>query len=309
MPLGRLGVAAAVALWLLIPLLLSASCLAQGPATPWEIRGAEAAAEMIGASPLVRGALERLLGPSAAQAVLGLPAKELGWKVIETDVYASAVATSPALRQAGNADAFLASINDLRAFRAQTVPTRSSFDFLSVNNSSHNPLAMIRPVTVENPSDLTKWEFTFTREGMNIDPGYTIPLWNSRSTIGNMKLDQIKWSDVAVACAIVSPCANGISNRLKEIVGTSSPTDAWSLNNQADAAYRRKDYAAAARFYRLSADQGNAYGQASLGFLYEHGLGGLPQDEAEAARLYRLAADQGDAWAQSELAGLQPQAR
>jgi TPR repeat protein len=52
------------------------------------------------------------------------------------------------------------------------------------------------------------------------------------------------------------------------------------------------------RRYRLAADRGDAHGQASLGFLYEKGLGGLPKDDREAARLYKLAANQGHALGQ-----------
>ena len=54
----------------------------------------------------------------------------------------------------------------------------------------------------------------------------------------------------------------------------------------------------------MSADQGNALGQANLGFAYLRGLGGLPKDEREAARLYKLAADQGNTAAQIALARL-----
>src|SRR5271168_4765252 len=59
---AKTPVAASAALWLLI---LSAPCLAQGGAIPYEIRGVEAVVEVMGESPLVRGALERLLGRSA----------------------------------------------------------------------------------------------------------------------------------------------------------------------------------------------------------------------------------------------------
>jgi TPR repeat protein len=86
-------------------------------------------------------------------------------------------------------------------------------------------------------------------------------------------------------------------------------TSASALNDQADAAYRRKDYPEAARLYRLSADQGNAYAQAILGIFYEQGRGGLPKAEREAARLYRLAADQGNAGGQVNLGVFYEQGR
>jgi TPR repeat protein len=49
--------------------------------------------------------------------------------------------------------------------------------------------------------------------------------------------------------------------------------------------------------------------QSNLAVLYEHGLGGLPQDDGEAARLYRLAADRGIAQAQGNLALFYEQGR
>jgi TPR repeat protein len=61
-----------------------------------------------------------------------------------------------------------------------------------------------------------------------------------------------------------------------------------------------QDLAAAVRWYRLAADQGDASAQADLGFMYELGQG-VKQDFAEAARWYRLAADQGVATAQTAL--------
>jgi hypothetical protein len=56
----------------------------------------------------------------------------------------------------------------------------------------------------------------------------------------------------------------------------------------------------AASVSRLSAEQGDAKAQYSLGHMYYHGQG-VPQDYAEAARWYRKAADQGFAKAQYDL--------
>ena len=61
-----------------------------------------------------------------------------------------------------------------------------------------------------------------------------------------------------------------------------------------------QDYAEAARWYRLAADQGLAEAQYNLGLMYAEGEG-VPRDDAEAVRWYRLAADQGDAEAQKNL--------
>jgi TPR repeat protein len=51
------------------------------------------------------------------------------------------------------------------------------------------------------------------------------------------------------------------------------------------------------RWYRKAADQGNAAGQAKVGWSYEHGEG-VAQDYNEAMRWYRKAADQGNVPAQ-----------
>src|SRR5664279_4170158 len=58
-----------------------------------------------------------------------------------------------------------------------------------------------------------------------------------------------------------------------------------------------KDYAEAAMWYRLAADQGNGYAKTKLGELYDKGLG-VPQDLAEAVRQYRPEAERGGPAAQ-----------
>ena len=57
------------------------------------------------------------------------------------------------------------------------------------------------------------------------------------------------------------------------------------------------------KWYRLAAEQGNAYGQFNLGVMYANGQG-VVQDNAEAVKLYRLAAEQGYASAQFNLGGM-----
>ena len=59
----------------------------------------------------------------------------------------------------------------------------------------------------------------------------------------------------------------------------------------------------AARWYRASAEHGNAVGQCNLASLYFLG-NGVTQDYSEAARWFRAAADQGFAPAQDNLASL-----
>jgi len=66
------------------------------------------------------------------------------------------------------------------------------------------------------------------------------------------------------------------------------------------AAYQRGDYATALWLWRPLAEQGNAYAQSALGFMYDNGVG-VRQDYTEAVRWYRKAADQGEAIAQNNL--------
>jgi TPR repeat protein len=61
-----------------------------------------------------------------------------------------------------------------------------------------------------------------------------------------------------------------------------------------------RDDREAARLFKLSADQGNAAGQANLGVVYRDGRG-LTKDDREAARLFKLSADQGNASGQTNL--------
>ncbi|MDO9714235.1 tetratricopeptide repeat protein, partial [Paracraurococcus lichenis] len=56
-----------------------------------------------------------------------------------------------------------------------------------------------------------------------------------------------------------------------------------------------KDAHKAAWLYRFAADKDDVFAQTSLSFFYERGLGGLAKDVGEAARLSRLAAEQGKA--------------
>lgn len=64
-----------------------------------------------------------------------------------------------------------------------------------------------------------------------------------------------------------------------------------------------RDYAEAARWYRMAAEAGDAYAQSTMGQLHEIGRGVL-QDYTEAARWFNVAAGQGHAGAQYSLAEL-----
>lgn len=80
---------------------------------------------------------------------------------------------------------------------------------------------------------------------------------------------------------------------------TRIPANAGHFNDGV-AAYRRGDYATAARFFRPLAEQEESGAQNNLGVIYNNGEG-LPQDDAEAMRWYRKAAEQGDTRAQYNL--------
>jgi hypothetical protein len=64
-----------------------------------------------------------------------------------------------------------------------------------------------------------------------------------------------------------------------------------------------KDYAEAAKWYRMAAEQGYAKAQHNLALMHENGEGG-PQDYVEAAKWYLLASQQGLAASQNNLAAL-----
>jgi uncharacterized protein len=66
------------------------------------------------------------------------------------------------------------------------------------------------------------------------------------------------------------------------------------------AAYQRGDYATALQILPPLAEQGNAFAQNALGWMYENGRG-VPKDYAQAAAWYRKAADQGNVIAQAYL--------
>ncbi len=75
---------------------------------------------------------------------------------------------------------------------------------------------------------------------------------------------------------------------------------AWQ---EAVAAYKAGDYAAAVDWFRRDAETGHSRAQAALGAMYTHGQG-VEKDYAEAAKWYRLGAEQGEAMALAGLAGL-----
>ena len=61
-----------------------------------------------------------------------------------------------------------------------------------------------------------------------------------------------------------------------------------------------QDYSEAVKWYRKSAEQGNAYAQNNLGWMYSKGYG-VSQDYSEAVKWYRKAARQGNETAKNNL--------
>ena len=61
-----------------------------------------------------------------------------------------------------------------------------------------------------------------------------------------------------------------------------------------------EDDAKAVSWFRKATEQGDAWAQYNLGWMYDQGEG-VPQDDAEAVKWYRLAAEQGYSYAQYSL--------
>ena len=65
-----------------------------------------------------------------------------------------------------------------------------------------------------------------------------------------------------------------------------------------------QDYSEAVKWYRKSADQGNATAQSNMGIMYQYGKG-VPESKSEALKWYRKAAAQGNEKAQNKLKELE----
>jgi uncharacterized protein len=86
------------------------------------------------------------------------------------------------------------------------------------------------------------------------------------------------------------------------VFGLCLPAGADTMSD-AEAAWRRQDYATAAELYRSLAEQGRATAQHALAKMYENGEG-LPRNSVEAAKWFLRAAEQGHAGAQLFLGGM-----
>ena len=107
--------------------------------------------------------------------------------------------------------------------------------------------------------------------------------------------------DATLSYKVQNPVGLSADGRVSLVIGPkrAEPSPA-EVVAKGIAAFDRKDYAEAMRWYRTAADQGNADAQGHIGELYAVGLG-VEQDYAEAMRWLRLAADQGNAQAQKNV--------
>ena len=78
---------------------------------------------------------------------------------------------------------------------------------------------------------------------------------------------------------------------------------AEEMYEKGNESYKKGDYSEAVKWFRKSAEQGNAKGQDVLGMMYELGHV-VSQDYSEAIKWYRKAAEQGNAMAQDHLGNM-----
>jgi uncharacterized protein len=83
------------------------------------------------------------------------------------------------------------------------------------------------------------------------------------------------------------------------MLSLAAPVAAGPLDD-AKAAFRREDYAAALQLFRPLAEQGNVESERIVGSMYKYGWG-VPQNYVEALKWLRKAADQGDSLAQLQM--------
>ncbi len=111
--------------------------------------------------------------------------------------------------------------------------------------------------------------------------------WNDKSQRNKLMRDLRKWT--------------GRGDEIKEIVQEEGiRLSSYELYLKGVAAYRDKDYAEALRWYRKSAEQGNASAQFYLGWMYHKGQG-VEKDLAAALVWYTKSAKQGNENAKKEL--------
>ena len=107
--------------------------------------------------------------------------------------------------------------------------------------------------------------------------------------------------DATLSYKVQNPAGLSADGRVSVVIGPkrAEPSPA-EVVAKGIAAFDRKDYAEAMRWYRIAADQGNADAQVHIGELCAIGAG-VTQDYAEAMGWFRLAADQGNAQGQKNV--------
>jgi TPR repeat protein len=136
---------------------------------------------------------------------------------------------------------------------------------------------------------------------------------NDRVTPNSRAKGRAGWlaAAIAIGAAALSfgPCARAEealpagTAALRSVAEKGDPIAQFCLGNRYYSEWHKNPAgdAEAAKWFRLSAAQGNARAEQSLGQLYYAGRG-VPQDYAEAAAWFRKAAEQGDRTAQRQLA-------
>lgn len=104
-----------------------------------------------------------------------------------------------------------------------------------------------------------------------------------------------------LSCLPVAVSAQGIIQRPHKPIPTrQKPNPQRSAYPKGEAAYNKKDYTEALKWFHMAADQGDARAQYYLGKMYAYAQG-VVQNYTEAVNWYQKAADQGNAKAQFEL--------
>lgn len=101
---------------------------------------------------------------------------------------------------------------------------------------------------------------------------------------------RIVWTgSIAIALAFAQPQRSNLRERAE----AGDPEAQFNLakNYETGRAGYKKDFAEAERWYRLAAEQGDPFAQASLAILYRFGKG-VPRDYVEAYKWFYLAANQ-----------------
>jgi tetratricopeptide (TPR) repeat protein len=169
--------------------------------------------------------------------------------------------------------------------------------------------------TAENANDAANATLSLSRTSVSFDASggtATITVYTNASSWNTS--DEPSWCPVtskgsstfAITCKpntgsaerVSSLYVNAGSKQVKvSIKQEQAEEDPYAKGNKY---YNEKNYAEAVKWYRKSAEQGNASGQHDLGYMYYNGYG-VTKDYEEAVKWYRKSAEQGDASGQYNL--------